>query len=153
MVAASGDIDLRALKDNIHLLAKLKITQTADEIVLSARQRIVLNGGGSYARFDGSGIELGTKAGFDVKADLKRFMGSNAMPLPQVDVREMTAFDERFRLVDEAGQPMADCAYRVVSSCGMTWEGRSDAQGLTPHFNTDQPSKLRLEILQEANDG
>ena len=39
---------LRALKDNIHLLAKLKITQTADEIVLSARQRIVLNGGGSY---------------------------------------------------------------------------------------------------------
>ncbi|MDR6583216.1 type VI secretion system tip protein VgrG [Herbaspirillum sp. BH-1] len=153
MVAASGDIDLRALKDNIHLLAKLKITQTADEIVLSARQRIVLNGGGSYARFDGSGIELGTKAGFDVKADLKRFMGSNAMPLPQVDVREMTAFDERFRLVDEAGQPMANCAYRVVSSCGMTWEGRSDAQGLTPYFNTDQPSKLRLEILQEANDG
>ncbi|MEE1905337.1 type VI secretion system tip protein TssI/VgrG, partial [Pseudomonas inefficax] len=37
LVAATGDIDLKALKDNINLLAKLKVSVTAERITLSAK--------------------------------------------------------------------------------------------------------------------
>ncbi|MFX7784903.1 DUF2345 domain-containing protein, partial [Acinetobacter baumannii] len=81
------------------LLAKLKITQSADEIVLSAHQRILLNGGGSYVRLDAQGIELGTRGQFQVRASVKHFEGGNAMPVPQVEGAGTAVFDERFRLV------------------------------------------------------
>ncbi|WP_171939874.1 type VI secretion system Vgr family protein [Herbaspirillum rubrisubalbicans] len=152
IVAAAGDIDLRALKDNIHLLAKLKITQTADEIILSAHQRIVINGGGSYARLDAEGIELGTRGQFQVRASVKHFDGGKTMPVPQVDGEGMEGFNERFRVVDEFKRPLKNVRYQVRSSSGKTWEGRSDAQGWTPYFNTDRPENLEIEILHEVDD-
>jgi len=51
MVAAAGDIDVQALSDSINLLAKLNITQTANRITINAKEEVVINGGGSYARF------------------------------------------------------------------------------------------------------
>lgn len=152
MVAAAGDIDLRALSDGIHLLAKLKITQTADEIVLSAHERILLNGGGSYVRLDAQGIELGTRGQFQVRASVKHFEGGNAMPVPQVEAEGMAVFDERFHVVDEEDAPMAHCAYKVFSDCGKTWTGVTDAQGFTQRCHTERPSGLRIEILHEADD-
>lgn len=68
LVAAAGDIDVQALNDSIRLLAKLKISQTANEITITAQERIVINGGGSYANFSAGGIELGTNGGFVVHA-------------------------------------------------------------------------------------
>ncbi|WP_406850890.1 type VI secretion system Vgr family protein [Herbaspirillum huttiense] len=152
LVAAAGDIDLRALSDGIHLLAKLKITQTADEIVLSAHQRILLNGGGSYVRLDAQGIELGTRGQFQVRASVKHFEGGNAMPVPQVEGAGTAVFDERFRLVDELKRPLKNVRYRARSSSGKTWEGRSDVQGWTPYFSTDRPENLEIEILHEVEE-
>lgn len=68
LVAAAGDIDVQALNDSIRLLAKLKISQTANEITITAQERIVINGGGSYANFSAGGIELGTNGSFVVHA-------------------------------------------------------------------------------------
>ncbi|QJP98928.1 type VI secretion system tip protein VgrG [Herbaspirillum rubrisubalbicans Os34] len=68
LIAVAGNIDIQALSNNIHLLAKLKITQTADQITITAKEQIVINGGGSYARFSGDGIELGTSGDFVVHA-------------------------------------------------------------------------------------
>lgn len=152
LVAAAGDIDLRALSDGIHLLAKLKITQTADEIILSAHQRILLNGGGSYVRLDAQGIELGTRGQFQVRASVKHFEGGNAMPVPQVEGAGTAVFDERFHVVDEEDEPMAHCAYKVVSGCGKTWTGVTDVQGFTQRCHTERPSGLRIEIMHEADD-
>ncbi|MEW6024002.1 MAG: type VI secretion system tip protein TssI/VgrG [Pseudomonadota bacterium] len=64
MVAAAGDIDLQALSDNIKLLAKLEITHTANRITISAKEEVIINGGGSYAKFTAGGIEHGTNGNF-----------------------------------------------------------------------------------------
>ena len=64
MVAAAGDIDLQALSDNIKLLAKLEITHTANRITISAKEEVVINGGGSYVKFIAGGIEHGTNGNF-----------------------------------------------------------------------------------------
>lgn len=68
LVAAAGDIDMQALTDNIKLLAKLEITQTANRITISAKEEVVINGGGSYAKYSASGVELGTNGNFVVHA-------------------------------------------------------------------------------------
>jgi type VI secretion system secreted protein VgrG len=68
MIAAAGDIDVKALSDSINLLAKLNITQTAERITINAKEEIVINGGGSYAKFNASGIEQGTTGKFVVHA-------------------------------------------------------------------------------------
>jgi type VI secretion system secreted protein VgrG len=64
MVAAAGDFDIQALSNNINLLAKLSITQTANRITISAKEEVVIDGGGSYAKFNAQGIELGTNGPF-----------------------------------------------------------------------------------------
>ncbi len=79
LVANMGDIDLQALKNNINLLAKLKITLTADEIIIQARQKLLLAGGGSYLRLDGN-IEHGANGRFTVHAASKLLTGPNSIP-------------------------------------------------------------------------
>ncbi|ATP49758.1 type VI secretion system tip protein VgrG [Pseudomonas putida] len=56
LVAASGDIDLKALKDNINLLAKLKVSVTAERITLSAKEELVIQAGGSSTTYNAGGI-------------------------------------------------------------------------------------------------
>ncbi|MDU7198322.1 MAG: DUF2345 domain-containing protein, partial [Enterobacteriaceae bacterium] len=52
------------------LLAKksIEITSTEDEIIITAKKKITINGGGSYIRLDPCGIEAGTQGEYNVKA-------------------------------------------------------------------------------------
>ncbi|WP_454762698.1 type VI secretion system Vgr family protein [Cupriavidus campinensis] len=79
-VANMGDIDLQSLKNNINLLARLKITLTADEIVIQAKEKLLLAGGGSYLRLDGN-IEHGTNGKFTVHAATTLLTGPNSIPM------------------------------------------------------------------------
>jgi type VI secretion system secreted protein VgrG len=76
MVAAAGDIDLQALSDNIKLLAKLEITHTANRITISAKEEVVINGGGSYVKFGAGGIEHGTNGNFVAHAAHHSFVNA-----------------------------------------------------------------------------
>jgi type VI secretion system secreted protein VgrG len=77
MIAAAGDIDIQALSNSIKVLAKLDITQSANRITITAKEEIVINGGGSYARFSCSAVELGTAGAFTAHA------ASHSLPGPQ----------------------------------------------------------------------
>jgi type VI secretion system secreted protein VgrG len=84
LVAAAGDIDIKALTDNIHVLAKLDISQTGNRIIISAKEDIVINGGGSYAKFSGGGIELGTSATFVAHAASHHLSQAKNMAVPDL---------------------------------------------------------------------
>jgi type VI secretion system secreted protein VgrG len=60
LVAAGADIDITALKESVNILAKLNITHSANRISITAKEEVVINGGGSYSRWNASGIEQGT---------------------------------------------------------------------------------------------
>jgi type VI secretion system secreted protein VgrG len=74
LVAAAGNIDMEALSDSINLLAKLNITQGANTITITAKEEIVINGGGSYAKFTAGGIEHGTNGTFVAHAATHSFV-------------------------------------------------------------------------------
>ncbi|KAG8155532.1 type VI secretion system Vgr family protein [Burkholderia catarinensis] len=59
-VAADGDIDIHALQKAINLLALLEVNVTSDTIHISAKKKLVLNGGGSYIELEQGSIKSGT---------------------------------------------------------------------------------------------
>lgn len=81
IVAAAGDIDIKALENSINVLAKLNITHTANRITLTAKEEIVINGGGSYIKYSTKGIEQGTKGGYVAHAATHSFVGPNSIPV------------------------------------------------------------------------
>ena len=84
LIAASGDIDMKALTDSVNLFAKLNITQTANRIIISAKEDIVINGGGSYAKFSAGGIEHGTTGTFVAHAATHHFVTAKNMAVPDL---------------------------------------------------------------------
>ena len=146
LIAAAGDIDMSALSNSINLLAKLNITQTGNRITITAAEEIVINGAGSYGKFNASGIELGTRTTFRVRASMKHFESGNALPVSNINLPVVDGFDEQFRLVDEHDNALPNASYVIRSACGKVWEGVSDANGMTQRVYTDKPSALSLEI-------
>ncbi|MFJ1468763.1 type VI secretion system Vgr family protein [Massilia orientalis] len=79
LVASAGNIDMEALSDSINLLAKINITQGANTITITAKEEIVINGGGSYAKFTAGGIEHGTYGTFVAHAATHSFVDAKNM--------------------------------------------------------------------------
>lgn len=84
LVAAAGDIDVKALKDSINLLAKLNVTVTATKITISAQQEVEINGGGSYTHWTAGQIKSGTSGGFEVHSASRTFVGPDSVSTPSI---------------------------------------------------------------------
>ncbi|CAD6508335.1 hypothetical protein LMG28727_00141 [Paraburkholderia kirstenboschensis] len=81
LIAAGGDIDLKALKDSVNILAKLNITHTANRITITAKDEVVINGGGSYTRWQAGGIETGTNGSWVVHSASRSLSGPKNLPV------------------------------------------------------------------------
>jgi type VI secretion system secreted protein VgrG len=84
LIAAKGDIDIQALQRNIHLLAKLDITHTANRITLTAGEEVVLNGGGSHTTWAVDRIHSATLGPWVSHAATHAQPGPKRLPLPTV---------------------------------------------------------------------
>ncbi|WP_211473470.1 DUF2345 domain-containing protein, partial [Collimonas humicola] len=157
MVAAAGDIDVQALTDSINILAKLNITQTANRITITAKEEVMVNGGGSYAKFNTGGIEYGTSGAYVAHAAMHSLPGAKNLPVPSMTlpVVEMKQ-DEAHRyvqtfdittLVDYApmaavlqGQP-----YRIYLPDESLVQQGSVSEA-TAQVRTEKSTKVRCEI-------
>jgi type VI secretion system secreted protein VgrG len=91
LIANQGPVSVQAQNDALELIARLglDITSTEDEIRITAKKKINLNGGGSYLTLDAGGIESGTAGNHLVKAAHHEFKGPGEQalqmpPLPQL---------------------------------------------------------------------
>ena len=91
LIANQGPVSVQAQNNALELIARLglDITSTEDEIRITAKKKINLNGGGSYLTLDASGIESGTAGNHLVKAAHHEFKGPGEQalqmpPLPQL---------------------------------------------------------------------
>jgi len=80
LVAAAGDIEISALQNSIRLLAQLDVRLEGERIHLTARQEIVINGGGSYLRLDAAGVTVGTEGEWKVRAATHGVTGAHSLP-------------------------------------------------------------------------
>jgi type VI secretion system secreted protein VgrG len=84
LIAAAGDIDIKALKDSINLLAKLNVTVSANKIRISAQEEVEISGGGSYTRWNAGQVTTGTTGAFLVHSDGRTFTGPDNIGKPQL---------------------------------------------------------------------
>ncbi|WP_286902032.1 DUF2345 domain-containing protein, partial [Pseudomonas sp. UBA7500] len=129
LVAASGDIDIKALKDNINLLAKLDITANADRITLTAKTELVLQGGGSATTFNAGGITHVTTGPYTAHAANFAHVGPKSLagtfPEPPKPGKGSL---ELFNLYANAkGIQAGD--YEVTDALGTVLKGSLDGQG------------------------
>jgi type VI secretion system secreted protein VgrG len=143
LIAASGDIDVKSLTDSINVLAKLNITQTANRIVISAREDIVINGGGSYAKFSAGGIELGTNGTFVAHAASHDFVPAKSMSAPDLksNVVDVTVKrDLHLEYVDADGNPLQHDPIQAHAWDGQKHDSMLDGAGKTILSNVSRGS-------------
>ena len=84
LVAAGANIELTALQQSIHLLAKLDITHAANRITITAKEEVVINGGGSFSRWNAQGVEHGTLGRWVEHAASHALVGPMSRPVEVV---------------------------------------------------------------------
>ncbi|MFJ4293204.1 type VI secretion system Vgr family protein [Cupriavidus sp. NPDC089707] len=155
LFAAKGKIEIQAQSDDIEIIARkvLKLISASDLIEIAARKEIVLNGGGSYIRIDGSGIEHGASG------DWKAYAGSHGLPgsrtlaqsLPPVPQGAPGGHDQAF-VATWAGTdlPASGVAYRLRDNAGkILTEGITGKQGETSLSRSQVPDGLAVELFDK----
>jgi len=151
LVAAAGDIDIQALTDNIRLLSKLEISQSANRILITAKEEVVINGGGSYLKFSAGGIEQGTNGNFVGHAARHSFVGPKnsdvevAMPgLAQLKGKGALNLGTHG---SAAGKVCAGAPYKLFKDDVLVEEGQLDQNGtLIFKHEMDSGCTYRLEL-------
>lgn len=151
LVAAAGDIDLRALSDSVNVLAKLNITQTANRITISAKEEVVINGGGSYAKFSAGGIEQGTSGNFVAHAAKHSLPGPKNMQIakvlpPQADLAGAGTFHLNSHPA-AGGATNAGLPYKLYKDGALSEQGVFDDDGnMTFKHELEKKSAYELEL-------
>ncbi|MGS7254320.1 DUF2345 domain-containing protein, partial [Pseudomonas anuradhapurensis] len=129
LVAAAGDIDFRALKDSINLLAKLDITANADRIILKAKTELVVQGGGSATTYNAGGITHVTSANYTAHAAQFAHIGaaSKAGAFPEPPKPGKGALELFNLYANSKGIQAGD--YEVTDALGTLLKGTLDGQG------------------------
>jgi type VI secretion system secreted protein VgrG len=146
MVAAAGDIEVQTLTDSINLLAKLNITQTATRITIRAKEEVMINGGGSYAKFNAGGIEQGTNGAYVAHGASHSLPGAKNLPVViQPTTAEINGHSAQFVLKSTKGKPLVNYPYVMESAEGHRFEGLTDKDGKTERAYTPQAVKFSVK--------
>jgi uncharacterized protein (DUF2345 family) len=132
------------------------LLSTAADIVISAPEKIVLNGGGGYVKIEGGNIEIGTSGAAQFKASAKELggggSGSAQAPLfPRPSDWQLPRGDQFFTLTGHDGRPIANRRYRARTGNVML-EGFTDAQGKTKLLEGHIDQQARFELVDEVFD-
>jgi type VI secretion system secreted protein VgrG len=135
LIANQGAVQIQAQNDKLELLARqgLEITSTEDEIHITAKKKIVLNGGGSYLSLDECCIESGTAGDHNVKAAHFEYSGPASMKATHPDYpQSLSKQTLRFNLSQAPNanhQVWAGMPYTLYADGAELKQGVLDASG------------------------
>ncbi|MGJ7614496.1 MULTISPECIES: type VI secretion system Vgr family protein [unclassified Variovorax] len=153
LFAFGGNIDIKALKESINILAKLDIVQVANRITITAKEELVLNGGGSTIRLNAAGIEEATSGKHVEYAAVHSMVGPKNAPtrsvsgLSSLDLKEKGTLS--FVLISHAqdGRPLGLEPYTLFRDGAKVADGITDADGrvlIEDHQSATTSYKVRL---------
>ncbi|EFH8100079.1 type VI secretion system tip protein VgrG [Escherichia coli] len=153
LFANKGAVSVQAQNDLMELLAQksIEITSTEDEIKITAKKKITLNGGGSYIRLDACGIEAGTPGEYNVKAGYygrkpKAKLTPELMAFPVIKSED---FNQSFILLDEnTGQPLINWPYELELESGLKMSGITDENGNTELIFSDKEEVVNISVFE-----
>jgi type VI secretion system secreted protein VgrG len=151
LIAASGKLELQTHSDDIELTSSKRIVLTAtDEIVLQApKLRFVAQG--AQVDIGGGAITQQSSGDHTIKSSKFAHVGpGDGSPVSVPSIASESAHDQQTVLrwigTDE---PMKNQRYRITTEDGRTFEGRTDAAGLTERFTSAIPfGRYSIEALR-----
>jgi type VI secretion system secreted protein VgrG len=153
MVAAAGDIDVQALTNSINVLAKLNITHTANRITIIAKEEVMINGGGSYVKYNAAGIEHGTNGAYVAHAANHSLPGPRSFEEHQTEtlIAQAGQHSQRFAFsgADEIAGVfgLTGLPFRIVDEAGTALAGGAIGDdGRFPRQDFEEGKKLALHI-------
>lgn len=134
LISALEDIDLRALERNLRLLAKLDITMTANRITISAKDEVVVNGGGSYTKWAAGRIEHGTTGLVQYHCVTYNVLGARNRATPTLPESPKRKEDLLLSLgsFPRQGFPFVNEPYALYKGAALVGRGVTDANGRVP---------------------
>ncbi|MCK4124527.1 type VI secretion system tip protein VgrG [Ralstonia pseudosolanacearum] len=142
LVAASGDIDMQALKNGINILAKLDIKMEGKRVDINGTDGVRINGGGSYIDLSQAGITHGTNGAFQVHSADYAFVGPDSRPVVPHAVTSALKPDAPIRVVDKLGNgPLPD-------SHALVRPGENEARTAIEGGKIDPEALLNHEVLR-----
>ena len=137
--AASGNVNTQSQSDRFSLTAEkgIDLQSTAGSVVITAPNKIVLNGGGSYIKIEGGDIEVGTSGVAAFKGAMKELTGGGNASVPPLSLpvaRSMTDLHARVQAMfaealDHTAIPDAWLPFQVGASTTVYAKGRALAEG------------------------
>jgi type VI secretion system secreted protein VgrG len=148
ITSAQARIDIQALRAGVNLLAKLDITMTADRITLGAKKALVINGGGSYTRWDDNGITSGTTGSYTIHAAEHVFVGPKGRELEMPQFAQSTAqqLNLQYQVLDNQLKPIANSGYFAVGPDGAMQIGKTDATGKASQLITENSDSYSVHV-------
>ncbi len=124
------------------------ITQHAGRISITAKEEVVINGGGSYTIWNASGITSGTTGTHTVQAASHDFLPGKSLPVQALP--ETTPYNEMFVLRDKKGVPVPDFPYLLRLGSGRVVSGLTDSEGRTQRLGSGEaaaPARMQRDNL------
>ena len=151
LIAAKDDIDVQAQGDELKVQARdeVNVISANAHIDWAAAKKISLStAGGANITIDGGNITVQCPGAIKIKAGRKSFTGPGNVPftLPALP-RGTMKFDEKFQLVDPAGDPIKNARYSIARPDGGTIEGVTDNDGMISLQQGFSPEILVITIL------
>jgi len=139
LVSAAANVDAQALSKSLHILAKLRITQTAENITFTAKEELRINGGTSFSILNASGITHGTGGQWEVKAATQALETGKSMAvvMPQMPSAAVGPYASQYQFFKDDGRPSADYAWQTLSGTQVLEAGKTEAQGQGAQANTE----------------
>jgi type VI secretion system secreted protein VgrG len=151
LIAGKGPVDYQAQADDIKMQARdeISVISANAHIDWAAAKSISLStSAGANISITGGNITVQCPGKIMVHAGTKKFSGPSSIgsEMPVLP-RGLAQFDEKFQLVDPAGEPLANMRYAISKESGGKIEGISDGQGMIPLQHGFSPENLKIQIL------
>ena len=149
LYAGNGPLSLQAHTDQLEILADKEITVISvnDHIVINANKKITLMAGQSSVTLEGGNITFACPGKFTVKGMQHPFDSGVNKPasLDKLPDSRVKLFDEQVRATNElTGDPIVDLPYKIESTEGDTYYGRTDNEGKTVRVATLNEGKVKV---------
>lgn len=151
LIASKDAIDVQAQADELKIQARdaVNVISANSHIDWAAAKRISLStAGGANITIEGGNITVQCPGKITISAGKKSFSGpsKNDLELPMLP-RGTMKFDEKFQLVDLAGDPVRNMRYCITRVDGGEIEGVTDESGMIPLQHGFGPEEVLITIL------
>jgi type VI secretion system secreted protein VgrG len=151
IIAAKEAIDVQAQADELKVQARdvVNVVSANAHVDWAAAKRISLStAGGANITIEAGNITVQCPGKILVQAGAKSFAGSATIGVDMPTLpRGVMQFDEKFKLVDPAGDPVKNMRYSITREDGGEIEGVTNEDGMIPLQQGFSPERLVITIL------